>query len=148
LGAPGAAARSRQRARELLVQALYQWQLGGHGRDELIAQFAERPEFARCDQAYFRRMLDAVLNDAAALDDVIAALAARPGPQLDAVGRAVLLLALAELKHRPDVPTRVVINEAIELAKRYGATDSFRFVNALLDKASHAFGRDGAPAAG
>lgn len=130
------------------MQALYQWQLGDHARDELIAQFAERPEFARCDQAYFRRMLDAVLNDVAALDDVIEALATRPGPQLDAVGRAVLLLALAELKHRPDVPTRVIINEAVELAKRYGAADSFRFVNALLDKASHALGRDGTPAAG
>ena len=54
--------------------------------------------------------------------------------QLDAVGRGILWLGLAELKHRPDVPTKVVINEAVNLAKRYGATDSFKFVNAVLDK--------------
>jgi N utilization substance protein B len=72
----------------------------------------------------------------AALDAIIARLAARGVDQLDAVGRAILLLALAELKYRDDVPTKVVINEGVELAKRYGATDSFRFVNAVLDKAS------------
>lgn len=126
----------------MLVQALYQWQLGGHSEEELLAQFAARPEFASCDQNYFRRMLPLVLRDSEALDRVIASLAVRAVEQLDAVGRAILLLALAELKHRRDVPKGVVINEAVELAKRYGAADSHRFVNAVLDKASREFSRD------
>lgn len=129
-------AKSRQRARGLLVKALYQWQLAGHGYAELLEQYSALAEFERVDQIYFRDLLRIVLDDTEALDRLIAGLAVRKLDQLDAVGRAVLLLALAELKHRLDVPTKVVINEGVELAKRYGAADSFRFVNAVLDKAS------------
>lgn len=120
----------------MLVQALYQWQLAGHDFDELMRQFSEPPEFARVDQLYFRELLNIVLVEATTLDRAISEFAARGLDQLDAVGRSVLLLALAELKHRHDVPTKVVINEAVELAKRFGATDSYRFVNAVLDKAA------------
>jgi len=119
-----------------LVKALYQWQLAGHGYDELVAQYSALAEFSRIDQDYFRELLQIVLDQVEALDRVIAAYAVRALDQLDAVGRAILLIALAELKHRPDVPTKVAINEAIELAKRYGATASFKFVNAVLDKAA------------
>ncbi len=136
MGVAGSSSRARQRARELLVQALYQWQLAGHDRDELLEQFRRNPEFTRIDQAYFRDLLEFVLTHAEDLDKLITEHAARGLEQLDAVGRAVLLLALAELRHRSDVPTRVVINEAVELTKRFGAADSFRFVNALLDKAA------------
>jgi N utilization substance protein B len=93
-------------------------------------------EFGRVDQDYFRELLLCVLDEAETLDRVIAAHAVRKLDQLDAVGRAVLLIALAELKHRAEVPTKVAINEAIELAKKYGATASFKFVNAVLDKAA------------
>jgi len=75
-----------------------------------------------------------VIDNVAALDAIIDGQAARGLNQLDAVGRAILLLALAELKFRDDVPTKVVINEAVELAKRYGAAESYKFVNALLDR--------------
>lgn len=143
MGRPGGPARSRQRSRELLLQALYQWQLAGGGERELLVEFEAKPEFASCDRSYFRQLLGVVLNESEALDEVIATLAVRAVEQLDAVGRAVLLLALAELKHRPDVPKRVVINEAVELAKRYGAADSYRFVNAVLDKAAGTFARGG-----
>jgi len=140
-------AKSRQRTRGLLVKALYQWQLAGHDYDELVAQYSELAEYARIDQVYFRDMLRRVLDDVESLDALIAQLAVRKLDQLDAVGRAILLLALAELKTRPDIPTRVVINEAVELAKRFGATDSFKFVNAVLDKAAkEVLGRDGASA--
>ena len=77
-----------------------------------------------------------IVDDAPALDALIARHAARGLDQLDAVGRAILLLGLAELKFRDDVPSKVVINEAVELAKRYGAAESFKFVNAVLDKSS------------
>ena len=128
--------KTRRRARALLVKALYQWQLAGHGYDELLAQYSTLAEFDRIDQDYFRGLLRYVLDDVEALDRVIAAFAVRKLDQLDAVGRAVLLIALAELKHRADVPTKVVINEAVELAKKFGATASFKFVNAVLDKAA------------
>jgi transcription antitermination protein NusB len=88
-----------------------------------------------------------IVDDAPALDTIIARQAARGIETLDAVGRAILLLGLAELKFRDDVPSKVVINEAIELAKRYGPTDSFKFVNAVLDKSSREL-RGGAAKAG
>lgn len=130
------AVRSRQRARELLVKALYQHQLTDHSVAELEAQFAANPDFERCDRDYFKSLLEAVVGNAASLDELIARHAARSLEQLDVVGRAILRLALAELRFRPDVPTNVVINEAVELAKRYGAAESYRFVNAVLDKSA------------
>jgi N utilization substance protein B len=129
-------ARARHLARELIVKALYQWQIAGHAVAELSAQFAAVPEFERCDRDFFAELLAVAIDDSPALDVLIARQAARGLEQLDAVGRAILLLGLAELKFRNDVPTKVVINEAVELAKRYGATDSYKFVNALLDKTS------------
>ena len=125
------------------MKALYQWQLAGHGYDELIGQYSARAEFARVDQIYFREMLRRVLDEVEQLDRVIAAHAVRKLDQLDAVGRAILLVALAELKFREDVPKKVAINEAVELAKRYGATASFKFVNAVLDKAAKELEGDG-----
>ncbi len=129
-------ARARHLARELLVKALYQWQVGGHGVAELSAQFAADEDFERCDRDFFGHMLAVTIDGAPDLDTIIARHAARGIEQLDAVGRAILLLGLAELKFRDDVPSKVVINEGIELAKRFGPTDSFKFVNAVLDKSS------------
>jgi N utilization substance protein B len=128
------ATRARHLARELLVKALYQWQIAGHAVPELRAQFSAAEDFERCDAEYFDDLLAKVTGEAPALDEFIARHAVRSMEQLDAVARAVLLLGIAELKHRPDVPTKVVINEAIELTKRYGTTDSHKFVNAVLDK--------------
>lgn len=125
--------RARHGARELLVQALYQWQLAGHSEAELRAQFGGLPEFERIDQAYFGDLLGAVLCDIGRLDRTIAAHSDRDVGHVDAISRAVLLLGLAELHGREDVPTKVIINEAVELAKRYGPADCFRFVNAVLD---------------
>ena len=134
-------ARSRQRARELLVKALYQWQLAGHSAAEITAQFVTVEGFDRCDREYFDALLTTVIDNVAALDAIIAQQAARGLDHLDAVGRAILLLALAELKFRGDVPTKVVINEAVELAKRYGAAESYKFVNALLDRTAREWQR-------
>ena len=139
-------ARSRQRARELLVKALYQWQLAGHSAAEIMRQFAAEDGFERCDRDYFEALLATVIDNVATLDERIASQAARGLDQLDAVGRAILLLALAELKFRDDVPTKVVINEAVELAKRYGAAESYKFVNALLDRTARELQRGAPPA--
>jgi N utilization substance protein B len=129
-------ARARHLARELLVKALYQWQLAGHSVAEIAAQFAAHEDFARCDRDFFGQLLAVIVENAAELDAIIARQAARGLEQLDAVGRSILLLGLAELKFRDDVPSKVAINEAVELAKRYGAADSYKFVNALLDKSA------------
>ena len=129
-------ARARHLARELLVKALYQWQLAGHSAEEIAAQFTAATDYERCDRAFFAELLPRIVSDAAALDVLIARQATRGVDQLDAVGRAILLLGLAELKFRDDIPTKVIINEGIELAKRYGTVDSFKFVNAVLDKSA------------
>lgn len=128
--------KGRSVARDLLVRALYQWQVGGHDIADLADQFGARGAYSRCDTEYFKGLLRLAIEEAEISDRIISKHATRSIEQLDAVGRAVLLLALAELVHRGDVPTKVVINEAVTLAKRYGATDSWRFVNALLDKAA------------
>lgn len=126
----------RKGARDLLVLALYQEQLSGHDMAELVAQFEAREEFATIDQVYFLDLLRRVLDNVEVLDAIVAELAVRSLQQLDAVGLAILRLAVAELKYRFDVPRKVIINEAVDLAKRYGANDSYRFVNAVLDKAA------------
>lgn len=127
---------SRERARGLLVKALYQWQLAGHDSAELIAQYRELAEYGRCDQDYFEALLGQVIDSASETDELIGELADRGVDQLDAVGRSILLLALTELRFRDDVPVKVVINEAVKLAKRYGAAESYRFINAVVDKAA------------
>jgi N utilization substance protein B len=132
----GSSVRARQGARDLLIKALYQWQLGGHDVTELQEQFATAPEYAQIDKDYFQELLAAVISNVTSLDSLITTQADRDVKTVDVVGRAVLLLGLEELSSRPDVPTKVVINEAVELAKRYGSPNCFRFVNAVLDKAA------------
>jgi N utilization substance protein B len=119
-----------------LVQALYQFQISGHSDDELIEQFSSREEFAWIDGDYFLSLLREIIEGADALDGLIAESADRPVAQLDPIERAVLWVGLAELESRPDVPLKVVLNEAVELSKQFGAEDGHRFVNAVLDKAA------------
>ena len=126
----------RRGARELLVMALYQWQLAGHSEAELCEQFAAMPEYSSIDQDYFRKVLALALGDAEALDREISGLADRNVGLTDPVSRAVLLMGLAELHGRSDIPTKVIINESVELAKQFGPVDCYRFVNAVLDGAS------------
>ena len=133
----------RRGARELLVKALYQWQLAEHSEAELREQFAAMPEYPNVDQDYFRDVLALALRDAEAHDREVARHADRGIASTDAVSRAVLLLGLAELHGREDVPVKVIINESVELAKLYGPAECYRFVNAVLDRAAkRAAGRD------
>ena len=131
-------ARGRHGARRLLVQALYQNQIGGHDSAALIEQFSSSKEFSGVDADYFCAVLDEVMEGKDALDTHISSVADRPLDQLDPVERCVLWIGVVELKSHPDIPAKVVINEAVELAKEVGASDSFRYINAILDKASKA----------
>jgi len=130
----------RQGARRLLLQALYQSQVGGQALDVLTAQFRASAEFAVIDQAYFLAMLPAVLGNTEALDKRIGDCADRPVEQLDPVEHAALWIGLQELMTREDIPAGVSINEAVRLAREFGAQDSYRYVNAILDAAAREAG--------
>lgn len=132
--------KARRRARELLLRALYQHQLAQTGYEDLHQQFAEQGDWHNADQLYFDGVLKGVLGRLPELEAHIARHATRDPAQLEPVLRAVLWTALYELLHRDDIPHRVVINEAVELSKRYGGTDSHRFVNALLDRVRSGLG--------
>lgn len=125
---------SRRRARRLALQALYQWQIAGHGEDELVAQFSATPDYADSDTDYFSALIRTVIEKAEALEQLIAAHADRDVQQLDPVARSALLIGLAELTELTDVPPKVAINESVDLAKVFGPTDAYRFVNAVLDR--------------
>jgi len=135
-GAGGNPARARSAARKFLVQALYQRQLGGQPWQELHRQYSADPSFLRADPEYFRAALAAVCDESARLDEELQRHSDITPSRLDPVEHAILYLGIWELLARPDIPYRVVINEAVELAKRFGATDGHRYVNAVLDKAS------------
>jgi transcription antitermination protein NusB len=128
--------RARTLSRRLAMQALYQWQLTGQSLAELRNQYAQDEGYAEVDAAYFAALLQGVVEGAPALDASLGELIDRPVAQLDPVEHAVLLIGLYELAHRPETPFRVVINESVELAKKFGATEGHKFVNAVLDRAA------------
>lgn len=127
---------TRSRARELALQALYQAELTDHDKRELLQQFRERDEYARVDQAYFDELIERICADKARLAETVGNFADRPVAQLDPVEFAILLIGCYELESRPDVPFRAVINEAVNLAKRFGAEEGHKYVNAVLDRAA------------
>jgi N utilization substance protein B len=133
---------ARSRARELIVQSLYQKQITDHDVVELLKQFHDRPDYQRVDQAYFDDGLKAICANRESLENAIDAIADRPVAQLDPIEKAILLLGFYELQSVPDVPYKVVINESVNLAKRFGAVDGHKYINALLDRAVQEFRPD------
>lgn len=127
---------ARSRARDLVVQALYQMQIAGHDEAELVEQFHERPEYQRVDKDYFDDVIAGICKHTLALEESIDELADRPISQLDPVEKGILLLGFYELRCKPDIPYKVVINESVNLAKRFGAVDGHKYINALLDRAA------------
>lgn len=132
-----AATAARRRARMLLVQALYQWQVAGGDPAEILVQFVDGRDVANADVDYFRELLRAIPAGVEALDAEIAPLLERSPALVDPVERAILRLACYELRERHEVPVRVVIDEAVELAKRFGAEQGHRFVNGIVDRLAH-----------
>lgn len=124
----------RRRARELAVQELYAWQMGGAALEALAAHAAEQSEYGKADAPYFRQLIAGVLGEAAELRGALEPLLDRAWHELSPVERAILMLAAYELKHVPEVPFRVVFNEAIELAKSFGGSEGYKFVNGVLDR--------------
>jgi transcription antitermination protein NusB len=125
---------ARSRARRRALQALYAWQLSGSHMNAVIDQFRHEQDMEVADLEYFEDLLHGVETNVATLDECLRPHIDREVAQIDPIERAVLRLAAYELKYRPDVPYRVIINEAIEVTKRFGADHGHSYVNGVLDK--------------
>jgi N utilization substance protein B len=129
---------TRSVARKLALQAQYRWQLNAAPWQDLVQEFREAEDMPRADAEYFRTLVEGVWRAREDLDARLAAFADREPRLLDPIERAALLIGLYELTACPEVPYRVAISEAVGLAKRFGATDGHKFVNAVLDRAARA----------
>jgi transcription antitermination protein NusB len=128
--------RARSLARRLALQALYQIQINPRPWQDTHQQFAEDPEAERVDRDYFRALISAIAPNREALDVRLANLSQIPPAELDPIEHAALWLGLHELDACPELPYRVVLAEAVQLAKQFGGTDGHKFVNAVLDRAA------------
>jgi len=130
------ASSARSVARKLAMQALYQWQINDCSWQDLVTEYSSAQDMERADVEYFHAIVSAVCASREAFDVELAAWMDREPLRLDPIEHAVLLIGAYELKEQPTVPFRVVINEGVSLAKRFGATDGHKFVNAVLDRAA------------
>ena len=124
----------RGRARRRALQAMYQWQIGGGPMRRIIEQFNEEQDMAIADGEYFSDLLMGFETHQAQLDAALAECLDRPLATVDDIARATLRLGAYELLHRPDVPYKVVLNEAVELARDFGADGGHTYVNGVLDQ--------------
>ncbi len=125
---------ARRRSRELAMQGLYEWLLSGSDPASVEAHIREMDGFDKCDRAHFDALLHQGIEQAAALDTVLARHVDRKTTLLSPVEHAVLMVGVFELMNCVEIPYRVAINEAVELAKTFGGTDGHRYVNGVLDK--------------
>ncbi len=128
---------ARSRARRLAVQALYQWQMTHQDIGDIASQFTADYEMDKVDVPYFKELLHRTVEEVNVLEDDVNPVLDRPIRSVDPVERAILLIGVYELRYRLDIPYRVVINEAIRQAKTFGAFESYKYVNGILDKVAH-----------
>ncbi|MDA8554392.1 transcription antitermination factor NusB [Luminiphilus sp.] len=131
---PNTLAAQRRKARHFGLQALYQWTLSGAALADIEAEFRVDNDFRHTDGDYFTAILKGVTSDVDALEALFSPALDRPLDDLDPIERNLLRLGAFELRDRIDVPYKVVINEAVSLAKKFGATESHRYINGVLDK--------------
>jgi len=125
---------ARRKARRFAVQALYQWQLAGADLSQIEAEFRADNDMSKVDMEYFHDILHGVPRDKSLLDEKVTPLLDRRMDEMTPVELAIVRLGAYEMVRRIDVPYKVVINEAIELTKTFGATDGHKFINGVLDK--------------
>jgi N utilization substance protein B len=125
---------ARRRAREFALQALYQWQLAGQSLDDIETQYAAADGFEKADANLFSLLVSGVIRNHESLQEKLVPVLDRAWNEVSPIERAVLLIAAHELSAMADTPYRVIINEAIELAKSFGGTDGHKYVNGVLDK--------------
>jgi len=126
----------RARARRRALQAIYAWQLAGGDARQVILQFAHEQAREIADLDYFEDLVRGTIGRVAQLDDALVPYLDREVAQVDPIERAALRIAAYELLHRPDVPYRVVLNEAIDSTKRFGSEHGHTYVNGVLDRAA------------
>ena len=126
----------RRRARRRALQALYQWQLNDDTAEAIIRQFLEEQNFEGVDSGYFETLVREVVANRQGLDHALAPHVARVDASLDQMERVILRLGACELMHHPETPYRVIIDEAVELAHRFGAEQAHTFINGVLDRLS------------
>jgi len=131
-----AAKSTRRRSREVALQGLYEWLISGAEAGVIEAHMREQEGFDKIDTAHFDALLHGCINEAADLDAVLARHVDRKTTELSPIEHGVLMIGAYELKHCIDVPYKVAINEAVELAKSFGGTDGHKYVNGVLDKAA------------
>ncbi len=127
---------ARRRSRELALQGLYEWLIGGAEPAVIDAHIQEQEGFEKCDRAHYDALLRGCIAECAAIDAVLTRHVDRKTTDLSPVEHGVLLIGCYELTHCVDIPYRVAINEAVELAKAFGGTDGHKYVNGVLDKAA------------
>jgi len=127
---------ARRRAREIALQGLYEWLISGSDAGVIEAHMREQEGFDKADSAHFDALLHGCITEAADLDGVLARHVDRKTTELSPIEHGVLMIGAYELKHCIDVPYKVAINEAVELAKSFGGTDGHKYVNGVLDKAA------------
>ena len=125
----------RRQSRSLAVQGIYSWQVSKNPIGDIEQQLLLEQNTKHLDVGFFQYLLRGVVVNLNVLDDALKPFVERPFEEIDLVEKAILRVSAYELKFRPDVPYKVVINEAIELAKAFAADDSHKFVNGILDKA-------------
>ena len=127
---------ARRRSREVALQGLYQWLISGEETGVIDAHMRDQEGFDKCDAVHFNELLHGCIREAADLDAVLARHVDRKTTELSPVEHGVLMIGTYELKHCIDIPYKVAINEAVELAKAFGGTDGHKYVNGVLDKAA------------
>ncbi len=126
----------RIRARRRALQAIYQWQITHQDASEILRQFREIQDLSQVDEAYFEQLLRCVTSEKGRLDEALRPFLDRPMEQVDVMERVVLLIGAWELLECPDMPYRVVLDESVDLAHRFGSEQGHSYVNAVLDKAA------------
>ena len=124
----------RRRAREFVLQGLYQWQVNRVNAAELLKNLSELEHFASADQDFLGTQLRGVIQEHDGLKALVEPLVDRKWDDVSPIEKSILLMGAWELAHAPEIPYRVVINEGIELAKRFGGTDGHKYVNGILDR--------------
>ena len=135
--------KGRTGTRQLLLQVLYQHQMNKDDLETLLNQSLKIKEFSRIDQDYYQTLLSEVLENHNQIEEITSKYLDRPIEQIDPIEKAIMWIAVAEILFHPDVPVSVVINEAVELAKLFGAEGSFQYINAVIDAFQHAHSQEG-----
>lgn len=131
---PAATASERHNARHYAVQAMYQWQVAGAPIADIEKEFVAEHIEKKLDMAYFKELIHGIPENKDDIDNAIKPFLNRSMSDIDPVELAVLRLATYELLKRPDVPYRVIINEALQLTKKFGSVEGYKFVNGILDR--------------